>query len=93
MFAMEREHHPRNTLLQVPPGQKVRVKNLEADGPTRARLCALGLTPGTEVEVCMNCCGEGACRVRVREASLVLGESVAGSILCECCQAETVKDA
>ena len=66
--------NPKQTLLQVPSGKTVRVHALHADGPLRTRLFSMGITPGTSVEICPGCGCEGARRIRVRDASLVLGE-------------------
>ena len=78
----------RDTLLDMPAGRKVRVAAVTGDGATRSRLCALGVTPGISVEICPECGCRGARRVRVRNSSLVLGESLARCIQCECCRAD-----
>lgn len=67
-------------LSDVPAGCRVRVRRLCDTRGERARLCALGITPGTELEVCSQA---GACRIKVREASLVLGDALACGIDCE----------
>ncbi len=78
------------TLLDVPAGERARVTGLDADIAMRSRLYALGFTPGVEVEICPGCCSEGARRVIMRGSALVLGESTAKSIMCECCCPESV---
>lgn len=67
-------------LLQVPAGRRVRIHGVSAGGGLRGRLCALGITPGTELDVCSQ--GHGCC-VRVRDTSIVLGEQMADMVLCE----------
>lgn len=67
-------------LSDVPPGCRVRVRRLCDERGLRGRLCALGITPGTELEVCSQ---SGACCVRVRDASLVLGDALAVDVYCE----------
>lgn len=74
----------RTTLLDMPAGRQVRVSGLTGDCAVRSRLCALGVTPGTALEICAECGNRGSRRVRVRNSSLVLGESLAGCIQCEC---------
>ncbi|MDR3044416.1 MAG: ferrous iron transport protein A [Desulfovibrio sp.] len=67
-------------LSDVPAGCRVRVRRLCDKQGERGRLCALGITPGTELEVCSQ---GGACCVRVRDASLVLGDTLACDVYCE----------
>ena len=64
-------------LDKVPAGEKARIKSLCDCPRLRSRLCALGITPGTVVEVC----APGS--IKVREACLVLGEDMACQVLCE----------
>ena len=77
-----------STLLDMPCGQKLRVMSLTGEPPVRSRLCSLGILPGTEIEVCQAHPGKGSIRVRVRESSLVLGQSMAESVECECVLAD-----
>lgn len=65
------------TLNKVPAGEKARIKTLCDCPRLRGRLCALGITPGTVVEVC------APCSIRVRESCLALGEEMAGQVVCE----------
>lgn len=83
------------TLLDAPAGTRVRVHGVAGQRGIRSRLCALGITPGTEVEVCDECSCHGSRRIKVRDAALVLCASVAQSVLCEClCQeGETLRTA
>lgn len=80
-----------------PAGVKVRVVRLEGNNGVRSRLCALGLTPGTEVELVA--VGRGPCRLKVRGSDLVLGRGMAEKVLavpsleyspvmarCDCCR-------
>ncbi|WP_029896625.1 FeoA family protein [Desulfohalovibrio reitneri] len=61
-------------------GARVRVEEYAASGcGARCRLCALGLTPGTLVEI--SGCTGGPCRLRVRGSDLVLGHGLAEKVL------------
>ncbi len=67
-------------LNQAPEGSLVRVRGVEPANAARGRLCALGITPGAEIEIC----SQGVqCRIKVRNASLALGHDLAGCIECE----------
>lgn len=67
-------------LCDYPAGSRVVIKNLSECPKKRIRLCAMGLTPGTVVEV--EDVSYGPCRIRVRDTSLVLGKGIAANILC-----------
>jgi ferrous iron transport protein A len=60
----------------------LRVKELAGSPALRSRLYAMGILPGTEIELCTPPCGKGSVCVRVRRSSLVLGETMAKAILC-----------
>ncbi|MFW6324247.1 MAG: FeoA family protein [Desulfovibrionales bacterium] len=66
-------------ITYVSPGATVRIASFEAGGRARARLCALGLTPGTVVQV--EASGNGPCKLIVRGTELVLGHGLASKIL------------
>ncbi len=68
-------------LNDLPQGVKARIRSLECCGPERARLFSLGLTPGAEVEIRQD--GHGACRVLVRDCSIILVNELARHILCD----------
>lgn len=68
------------TLHDLPIGKKARIRSLSGRTCDRSRLCALGFTPGTEVEV-SSCCGGR--RVRLRNSCVVLDASMAQSIMCD----------
>ncbi|MDL2316662.1 FeoA domain-containing protein [Desulfovibrio sp. OttesenSCG-928-A18] len=68
-------------LLDMPCGQKLRVEELVGNPAVRSRLYSLGILPGTIMEVCKPCNGNCVC-VRVRQSSLVLGESMAEAVHC-----------
>lgn len=68
------------TLHEAPEGCRVRVRELCTCPRARGRLCALGITPGTELEICSH---HGGCRVKVHDTSLVLGDMLADTVLCE----------
>jgi ferrous iron transport protein A len=70
-------------LTSYPKGSKVTIKNYCAGQQARCRLCAMGLTPGTLVEVASG--GSGPCRLRVRGADMILGQGLADKVLaCPC---------
>ena len=69
---------PYGPLSQFPAGTRVRIEKLCECSRARGRLCAMGLTPGTEIEVFANC--GGPCCLKVRGASLTLGHGLAGNI-------------
>lgn len=60
-------------------GARVRIDKLCDCPKARCRLCAMGLTPGTEVEILS--AGGGPCSLKVRGASLVLGHGMANKVL------------
>jgi ferrous iron transport protein A len=70
---------PFGPLSQFPAGTRVRIEQLCECSRARGRLCAMGLTPGTVVEIC-SCCG-GPCYLKVRGSRLTLGHGLAGKIL------------
>lgn len=65
-------------LSSFPRGSRVKIMKLCNCPRARGRLCAMGLTPGTIVEVNSN--GAGPCRLKVRGSDLVLGNRMAGRI-------------
>ena len=68
-----------NSLATFPPGSRVRVETLCDCPKARGRLCALGITPGTVVEI-TSCCGGPVC-LRARGACVTLGHGLAAKIL------------
>lgn len=78
---MRHRHRHRQCLSHFPCGSTVKVCELDSAQGERARLCALGLTPGTCVQVLDS--GGGCCRVRVRGSDLVLGSQMAACVLAE----------
>jgi ferrous iron transport protein A len=71
-----------SSLLDIPCACELRVEELTGSPSLRSRLYAMGILPGTEMELCAPPCGKGSVCVRVRQCSLVLGESMARAILC-----------
>lgn len=65
-------------LSQCPRGSKVRIVQLCDDPRCRCRLCALGLTPGVEAQVCE---GGDSCRLCVRGGEVCLGAGLAGRVM------------
>lgn len=70
------------SLLDMPCGRKLRVEELTGSPSVRSRLYSMGILPGTEMEVCRPSDGSSCLCVRVRQSSLVLDETMAGSIMC-----------
>ena len=66
-------------LSDFPAGSLVRVVQLNGNSGARSRLCALGLIPGTEVEVVTG--GRGPCRLKVRQCDLALGRGMAEKVM------------
>jgi Fe2+ transport system protein FeoA len=66
----------------VEPGRRVRLRAIEAGRGLRARLAAIGLVPGVELEVIRNN-NRGPFIVAVRESRLMLGRGVAWKIVVE----------
>ena len=69
-------------LSDMPCGCRLRVSDLTGSPATRSKLYAMGILPGTEMEVRQSGDGAGGICVRVRQSSLVLGESLARSVYC-----------
>lgn len=69
----------RQPLCRFPEGSVVRVEDLASCRGARSRLYALGLTPGTELEVISS--SGGPCRLRVRGSDLIIGHGLADKIL------------
>ena len=70
------------SLLTAPRGRKLRVERLGGSKEIRSRLCSMGILPGTKLEVSRSARGQGCVCVRVRQSSLVLGESMAEAVCC-----------
>ena len=66
-------------LPTFPPGSRLKVTGFDGCGAAVSRLLAMGLTPGTPVEVTGN--GSGPCRVRARDVDMVLGRGLAAKVL------------
>lgn len=69
------------TLCNAPRGSLLRITRLGSCPRDNCRLCALGLTPGTQVEILS--CGVGLTRILVRGCNLVLDAGLAGLVACE----------
>ncbi|MFW5836420.1 MAG: FeoA family protein [Desulfovibrionaceae bacterium] len=68
-------------LTEFPPGARAVISQLCAGHRGRCRVCALGLTPGTEVEIRSS--GHGPLKIRVRGSDIVLGHQLASKILAQ----------
>lgn len=66
------------TLNDYPSGSIVQIKDIIGCHKDRCRLLAMGLTPGTTAEVSANACG--SCCLRVRNADIILDETLADTI-------------
>lgn len=78
------------SLLDMPAGCKLKVEELVGSPSVRSKLYAMGILPGTEVEVSRQACGKGSVCIRVRQCSLVLGEGMAKCIFCRTLDGEDV---
>jgi ferrous iron transport protein A len=67
------------SLASFPNGSIVRIARVEDCACPRCRVFALGLTPGTTVEILSS--SPGPCRLRVRGSDLVVGHGIAEKIL------------
>lgn len=65
-------------LCRIPEGTLVKVEDLKGCREARGKLYAMGLTPGTELEVVQS--GPGPCRLKVRGSDLVLGHGLSQKI-------------
>ena len=66
-------------LTEVNAGSRVRVSQVEGGRGLRARLCAMGLTPGTPVQVIA--VNGGPVILEVLGGRLMLGRQMAGKLL------------
>lgn len=66
-------------LASIRSGERVRVECLPICSQAASRLCALGLTPGTECKVLQNLFGP--ILLEVRGSRLSLGQGLAGKLL------------
>lgn len=73
-----RRHGLKQTLRDFPCGSRVRIQDIDGCPKDRCRLLAMGLTPGITAEVSANACG--SCCLRVRNADIILGDDLAGSV-------------
>lgn len=69
-----------NCLLDLPPGTRVRVRELRGNRRLRSRLYSLGLLPGAVVTLCGR--NSTGCRIQMRDTCVVLDCESAGGILC-----------
>lgn len=76
------ENGAKRPLNHFPPGTVVRLVNTEGCCRARGRLCAMGLTPGTQCEV-LSAGRCGPCRLKVRETAVVIGCGMAEKIMAE----------
>ncbi|MDR1243263.1 MAG: FeoA domain-containing protein [Deltaproteobacteria bacterium] len=68
-------------LLELPVGMRYYISELRCCGETRARLYALGFTPGAELALLGR--GSNGVQVRVRGTSLALDHGSAANVLCD----------
>ena len=69
---------PLGPLSTFPAGSRVRVESLCDCPRARGRLCAMGILPGTVVEI-TSCCGGPVC-LRARGCSFTLGNGLAQKV-------------
>lgn len=78
-WCLKRKLSERNSLASLSPGQKARVTSVCQGSRMAGRLAALGITPGTEVEV-ISCAGDGPLVVLVRGARMCLCRNMADKV-------------
>lgn len=66
------------SINQIADGNIVRIIELDAGKGALSRLCALGLVPGTIVQVITS--GKGPVKLRFRETEVVIGRKFAEKI-------------
>ena len=87
-------------LTHYPAGTVVRIAGINGGRQARAKMLAMGMTPGCPVVVLSG--HSGACRVRVRGSDVVLGCGMAAKIMavdndsdegphCVCCPGPSAK--
>ncbi|MCA1744081.1 MAG: ferrous iron transport protein A [Desulfonatronovibrio sp.] len=64
---------------EFPYGSFVRVIHIDSGKSALSRFCALGLTPGTKVQVFVN--GKGPIKLKFRDSEIALGRKFAHKIL------------
>jgi len=67
-------------ISHVEPGRRVKVKRIEGGRNLCARMAALGIYPGSELELLCAAC-DAPCMVRVHGGTLSLGAGVSRKIL------------
>ena len=67
------------TLAEAKPGRSLQVKSIEGGRSLCARMAALGIYPGVELELLCSGCG-APCLVKVRGSTLSLGAGVSRKI-------------
>ena len=76
---MDDERMQGKPLCRFPRGSQGKVADLAPCRGARGKLLAMGLTPGTVLEVVQS--GDGPCRLRVRGSDVVIGHGLAGKII------------
>lgn len=71
-----REEQP---IIDFASGSTVRIVSLDAGKCAFSRLCAMGLVPGTLVQIFKN--GQGPVRLKFRDTEFVLGRNFAEKII------------
>ena len=66
-------------LTMLPVGRKAKLREVRGGRGVRGRLAALGLVPGSEIEVVRNS-GSGPFVVEVRNSRILLGRGMASKI-------------
>jgi ferrous iron transport protein A len=69
-------------LAEASPGRRVKVKKISGGRRLCARMAALGIYPGAELELLCSGC-DSPCVVKVRGGTLSLGKGVSEKILVE----------
>ena len=74
--------NPGMSLSSVPSGKRVRLMTVDAGRGLRARLAAMGLVPGVEIEVVRNT-GRGPFVVAVKGSRVMLGRGMVQKVIVE----------
>lgn len=68
-------------LIDLHPGEKGTIRSIQGGHKIHQRLCELGLTVGTEIELVSN--NAGPIIVKVRGSKLALGRGISTSVFVE----------
>ena len=79
---MQDAHNTAMPLCKAQAGKLLKVKGITGERHLCARMAAMGIYPGVEMELVCNGCGS-PCVIRVHGGTLSLGSAISESILVE----------